>query len=161
MRICENEIKVHQTHPKLLWMASFLLLLTCNHPTVVDRKGLITLKNSPPASAPALPWENILGEWEVVTVEGKALSDIPEEEIPFRRLSIDRYGRIRLDTFQTEYEVLEEKDGSVTLSYSTIGRESFLTIRITEENNAEILETYRDPATNTQSECRLIARRML
>lgn len=138
-----------------------LFFLSCNPPTV-DKPSLFPARGAGAAQASSLPLrERMLGTWEVIAVGGRPLAQVPEEEVPFRQVRIDRDGRLRMDTFQTHYEVAGEEDGVVSLSYSAIGRESFLAIRVTGENSAEIRETYLDPVTGQRGESQVSVRRIL
>jgi hypothetical protein len=143
---------------------ALLLLLSCNPPTGVDKPNPFRSRGgqSAPASAGSGTLrERMLGSWEVVAVGGRPIDQVPEDEVPFRQIRIEPNGRLRMDTFQTEYEVAGEKDGVISLSYSVIGRESFLEIRLASDGSVEIVETYRDPATGAKGSARVTARRVL
>jgi hypothetical protein len=102
----------------------------------------------------------MLGTWEVASVNGSPLSSLGEDAIPFRLLRIQPDGSLQLDTFVTEYEVLREEGETVTLSYSTIGREGTLCLRIRDNESADLTETLVDPISQLKSEQTLHIQRL-
>lgn len=132
----------------------FWLLAACTPPNV--DKNPILQKKVDTTSHPQAVW--LIGNWEVLSVDGKPIEKLPEDEIPFRQLRIEADGSLRLDTFQTEYTLKQEEGGLWVLSYDSIGVENRFWVRFIDEDNAEIVETRQDGAQNSQT-CKLTVRR--
>ena len=130
-------------------------LVACTPPNVDHQ--LLTPKYSAPARANP-SW--LFGTWEVLFVDGSVIDALSDDDIPFRILQINTEGYLWLDTFLTEYSLLPNGLGDLTVSYNNIGHQSSLYIKFIDQDNAEIVESRQESQQQEPKTCRLVVRRL-
>lgn len=144
------------TRSALFSWGALALLGACNTPTV-DRPSLFRGRGG---AAPIQARAILLGSWEVTYVNGVPVAKLGADELPFTTIRFGADGQLQMDTYVTEYELIEENHDQAVLAYSTIGREGTLYFHVIDGQNAELTETVVDPLSQERHELRVQLQRI-